>query len=77
MLVFKVESVTDEQKLDRSNWLDQPHTKRAATEAKACWQHASEELMAACRKSTDPEVRGAYARLMALAEIGRVLNGSD
>jgi hypothetical protein len=77
MLLFKVSCTTDGEKYDRSSWIEHPHTARVTSAAKQCFAHASEELMSACRNSTDPNVRGAYARLMAITEMGKVLNGTD
>lgn len=77
MLILKVEPKGDDEKVERARWLEHAWTKRTGAAALECWRHASEELFSACRRSPDADVRGAYARLMALAEVGKVFNGTD
>lgn len=57
----------------REGWVHHPHTKELAREAAKQTEQALVSLLAAARRSTDPEVRGAVAEYDAMANARELL----
>ena len=68
-------SEDDDKEIARRDWLAHEYTQGWARSNAADTETAKKVLMAACGKSIDPEVRGAFNKYIELATIGVFLNG--